>query len=214
MGRAAYCSGWVHEVCTGHIHVYKIHKHTHPDSANYVFARDRYLTSLQCHMIQQEWSQAHWVLWLLICYTFECGQLSQRSLPVGLRWTLPLKIKRAVSKNMQRRETLNTNVTPSVSSHCVRALIVLGNLSFPFLFPSFGSGSGRTRIVYSVHHALRWHYDVVSYLFFSHVLHFELVLTAVEHQSDVFTGLPMIDIRYLHFQVLIVNEEPVVVCIK
>ena len=90
------------------------------------------------------------------------------------------EIKRAVSKDscahsMEGRETLKTNVTPSVSSHCVAALTILGNVSFLVLLYSFGSGGGgRTRIVYGVHHALRWHHDVLSCLFFSCVLHFGL----------------------------------------
>lgn len=68
-------------------------------------------------------------------HRFACRQLKWWLLPVDLRWTLLLKIERAVLKDSyahptQRRKTLKLNVTPSVSSHCVADLTILGNLSF------------------------------------------------------------------------------------
>lgn len=39
-------------------------------------------------------------------------------------------------------------------------------------------------------------------------------LTAIEQQSDVFMRLPTINTEYLHFSVLLVNQEPVVICIE
>lgn len=177
IGKAAHHSGWEHGVCTGHIYVYKIYRHTHPDCTNYVFGRDRCLSSIPRHTIQQELSQAHGVPWVHIC--MQAAQVEV--VPCWSEMDTTFKSQKTCIKGQlcllhaEKRNHKKTNVTPSVSSHCVAALTILGNLSFPVLLYSFGSGGGgRTRIVYGVHHALRWHHDVLSYLFFSYILHFGL----------------------------------------
>lgn len=56
---------------------------------------------------------------------------------------------------------------------------------------------------------------VLSLVYFFHIFFiFLLLLTASEYQSDVLMGLPMINNKYLNFKVLIVNQEPVVMCIE